>query len=1371
MDFNPGLSGRARRTGDGAVARAGIAGIVAGIVASMVAGIAACVIACHCVAVAAEPAPLPTAAAQPLPAAVQPLPPAAGTAPGGVPLPLPPVEQANPLPLPAERLGPDLTGQTAEAALAKSHGCVTCHAGVGDMHRSPNVRLGCTDCHGGNADALTKAGAHVHPEECDAWPGSANPVRSYTLLNHESPEFIRFVNPGDLRVAAISCGGCHASMVLQVQKSMMTHGCMLWNAALYNNGSIPNKRAGYGESYSMHGTAQRMQTVPPPSRHDLDYKGMVQFLDPLPHFERTQPGNILRIFERGGRFRPELGNPERLEEPGRPRTRLSNRGLGTENRTDPVFIGLTKTRLLDPTLNFLGTNDHPGDYRSSGCTACHVVYANDRSPVHSGPYAKFGNRGFSFSTDPTIPKGESGHPIHHQFAPGNGIPTSQCIICHMHPGTTVMNSYIGYMWWDEETDADLIYPREQKYPTSEEMINSQFANPNESAAKSYLSDPEFLANLSDLNDRTKNTQFGDFHGHGWAYRAVFKHDRQGNLLDHRGALVADTGNAAQRAAVRMPERIREIYRGADQKTPEEIRRAEVALAHERDGVPVHLLDIHMERGMHCIDCHFIQDMHGNTKLYGEVRAAIEISCVDCHGTADRMATLRTSGPASDTSSPEGGRDLRSLRTPSGKRRFVVEGDRIWQNSMVEENLTWEIKQTKATIDPASPHYNARSAMAKTVRVGADGVLEWGALPGDGGSCAHKNESLSCIACHSSWNPSCFGCHLPQKANKKSPTLHNEGEITRNLTAYNFQTLRDDVFMLARDGNATGNRIGPSRSSCAIHVTSNNNNRETIYVQQQTISAEGLSGIAFSTNVPHTVRGGPVRDPGPQDYSRERPGTQETKLCTDCHVSKADDNNAIVAQLLMQGTNYTNFIGKFAYVGLGAGGLAGVAVTETQEPQAVIGSDFHRIAFPDDFARHVGNDGILQVAHHHRPGDVSDILLHPLRPREVLQVQARGEYLYAACGADGLRVFDIAFIDNKGFSQRITTAPVSPLGQQFYVRTPYATGVAAPATTAPDPTRQHKPENFEQPVHALYGYLYVTDLEEGLVMVGAGTLLDGNPLNNFLKKDVTFNPGGLLNGARAITIAGTNAYICCNAGIVVVSIDKPTCPQVVAVIGGEQVQDPRCVQIQFRHAFVCDREGLKTFDITDPAAPRHLATVPLPQANAVYVARTYAYVAGGPQGLVIVDVTNPGKPEIDQFYDAGGCINDVRDVKLGITYVSQFAYLADGVNGLRVVQLTSPDTPGNVGFSPRPTPQLVASYPLTKGGLALSVSEGVDRDRAVDESGNQLSVFGRIGARPLNREEMERMYLRDGRVWKVSDDPFDREIYRVLTPRPVRQATR
>ena len=33
-------------------------------------------------------------------------------------------------------------------------------------------------------------------------------------------------------------------------------------------------------------------------------------------------------------------------------------------------------------------------------------------------------------------------------------------------------------------------------------------------------------------------------------------------------------------------------------------------------------------------------------------------------------------------------------------------------------------------------------------------LTWG---GDPRRCAHQNENMSCIACHSSWNQACFGC--------------------------------------------------------------------------------------------------------------------------------------------------------------------------------------------------------------------------------------------------------------------------------------------------------------------------------------------------------------------------------------------------------------------------------------------------------------------------------------------------------------------------------------------------------------------------------------------------------------------------------------
>ena len=104
----------------------------------------------------------------------------------------------------------------------------------------------------------------------------------------------------------------------------------------------------------------------------------------------------------------------------------------------------------------------------------------------------------------------------------------------------------------------------------------------------------------------------------------------------------------------------------------------------------------------------------------------------------------------------------------------------------------------------------------------------------------------------------------------------------------------------------------------------------------------------------------------------------------------------------------------------------------------------------------------------------------------------------------------------------------------------------------------------------------------------------------------------------------------------------------------------------------------------------------------------------------------------------------------MTNNSLFGYVADGRNGLRVVQLMSPEENTNIyGFSPKPTPKLIATFELE--GEARAVSKGLDRDRAVDESGNQLSVFNRRGARPFNLQEMQRMYLRDGKLYTVSDD--------------------
>ena len=113
--------------------------------------------------------------------------------------------------------------------------------------------------------------------------------------------------------------------------------------------------------------------------------------------------------------------------------------------------------------------------------------------------------------------------------------------------------------------------------------------------------------------------------------------------------------------------------------------------------------------MHCVDCHFVQDVHGNTKLYGEVRAAIEIQCIDCHGTVDQ-AGRRCRPPARRRTrrSPQGGRDLETLRTPFGKRRFERRGDKLIQNSMVEKDLSWEVVQIDGHDHARPPRTTTRS---------------------------------------------------------------------------------------------------------------------------------------------------------------------------------------------------------------------------------------------------------------------------------------------------------------------------------------------------------------------------------------------------------------------------------------------------------------------------------------------------------------------------------------------------------------------------------------------------------------------------------------------------------------------------------------
>src|SRR5687768_5640897 len=139
----------------------------------------------------------------------------------------------------------------ALAQQPKQEGCVSCHGQIEPMHKygttetleklkdgKDAVGLSCTSCHGGNPAATNtsndpreidriKRQAHVQAKFPDEWRRKgryfgANPERSNTLLARESWEFVRFINPGDLRVVAKTCTGsaCHDVESKTVGRSM-----------------------------------------------------------------------------------------------------------------------------------------------------------------------------------------------------------------------------------------------------------------------------------------------------------------------------------------------------------------------------------------------------------------------------------------------------------------------------------------------------------------------------------------------------------------------------------------------------------------------------------------------------------------------------------------------------------------------------------------------------------------------------------------------------------------------------------------------------------------------------------------------------------------------------------------------------------------------------------------------------------------------------------------------------------------------------------------------------------------------------------------------------------------------------------------------
>ena len=234
-------------------------------------------------------------------------------------------------------------------------------------------------------------------------------------------------------------------------------------------------------------------------------------------------------------------------------------------------------------------------------------------------------------------------------------------------------------------------------------------NPEAAAARGIVEGSWISSKRSaELNPKLKNTQFADYHGHGWVFKAVFKKDRHGNLLDLED----------------KQDRLRMI--------PKKWQKA------------VHLNDIaHPERACSAwtaTSCATTTATARSTSSRARRRAS----------SASTATARSTSGPRSLTSGNGGKVNLADGRVrPGGRgsRGKTVHGTRhgaddqrpgrvqqyitrkvLYQYSNMDQNKRWEVPQTVDTVDPLLPACTTRrGAYAKTL------APRWRRRWGDGAS--------------------------------------------------------------------------------------------------------------------------------------------------------------------------------------------------------------------------------------------------------------------------------------------------------------------------------------------------------------------------------------------------------------------------------------------------------------------------------------------------------------------------------------------------------------------------------------------------------------------------------------------------------------
>ena len=378
--------------------------------------------------------------------------------------------------------------------------CMQCHngsdrndyAGPGQSNPhpfpgAPNIL--CSTCHGGNPAGVGKLGSHVPPppeigdRENQVYDPEAyfnrlslsgiDKLPDYTVdgVTYTSLQYLRFVNPGDLRVVqdGEGCGtpGCHAGEHAEwVPRNPLATAGGFFGGVAYSSGienRIPAQRGLWEDTAADLGFRDVSDPTWSPGTGRV---GTVGQLLEMP--ERAVYGDPTGIYDNPLYDADNLADYVYDADDGPNRANRIRPGSPLEH----LLLDAVGITCGDCHLGSAGANNRYGDFRSSGCTACHMEYSPDGRSRSTDPNVNH----YEPANPDAIEAPERSHIDSHQirnvakFLPGGyferGISDYACVGCHQGSNRTVMQ------YWGIRLDQNQDLVNGQQYPANPETFRT-----------------------------------------------------------------------------------------------------------------------------------------------------------------------------------------------------------------------------------------------------------------------------------------------------------------------------------------------------------------------------------------------------------------------------------------------------------------------------------------------------------------------------------------------------------------------------------------------------------------------------------------------------------------------------------------------------------------------------------------------------------------------------------------------------------------------------------------------------------------------------------------------------------------------------------